>query len=93
MREKRHPISSGDSGIRTTLPLRTTAFRVRLVMTTSICLEQLYYISHSPAGQVEILLFCPARLPEPCCLLQPPVHLYSIHERSVYHAVPVSEIM
>lgn len=32
-------ISGGEGGIRTHVPLRTTAFRVRLVMTTSILLR------------------------------------------------------
>lgn len=51
----------GEGGIRTHVPLRATAFRVRLVMTTSICLRTAFIIYRTPpAGQVEILLFCPA---------------------------------
>ena len=41
-------IYGGDGGIRTHVPLRTTAFRVRLVMTASIRLQNHYASRRSP---------------------------------------------
>ena len=46
----------GSGGIRTHVPLRTTAFRVRLVMTTSILLHDHSNISQDP--QVRKMCFC-----------------------------------
>ena len=46
----------GSGGIRTHVPLRTTAFRVRLVMTTSIRFQAVcQYITERPKGQISFV--------------------------------------
>ena len=59
-RKKKKPpgdfrVASGECGIRTHVPLRTTAFRVRRVTTTSLTLRaEAYYIGIHEKGQGKI---------------------------------------